>query len=391
MRAFFIAGEASGDKLGSALLAGLREARPDLEVAGIGGPLMAAEGVRSLFPMSDLSVMGLVEVLPRLRHLFQRRDEAVAAAVAFDPDVLITIDSPDFCLRVAKGVRAQRPDIPVIHYVAPSVWAWRPKRAQKMARHVDHVLALLPMEPPLMKAAGVSCDFVGHPIVAEPIPCAEEVETFARKAPLITVLPGSRSGEVARLGPVFGEALRYIMARHPDIEVVLPVVANVREAVETLVADWPVKVQLLDRSAQSPAEAEARKRAAFMASDVALAASGTVALELARAGTPMVIAYKTAPFTAAIMRRLMLTPFVSLPNILRQEPLVPELLQEACTPEAIAEEVLALLDNPDRAERQRAGFASVLDDLGRAGLPPGVRAAQSVLSFLERFSLRQSG
>ena len=391
MRAFLIAGEASGDKLGAALLAGLREERPDLEVAGIGGPLMAAEGVKSLFPMSDLSVMGLLEILPRLRHLFQRRDEAVTAVVAFNPDVLITIDSPDFCLRVTKRLRAQRPDIPVIHYVAPSVWAWRPKRAQKIARHVDHVLALLPMEPPLLKAAGVSCDFVGHPIVAEPIPSAEEVGTFMRDAPLITVLPGSRTGEVARLGPVFGESVRHIAARRPNVEVVLPVVANVRDAVETLVADWPVRVQLLYPSVQSPAEAEVRKRAAFMASDVALAASGTVALELARAGTPMVIAYKTAPLTAAIMRRLMRTPFVSLPNILRQEPLVPELLQEACTPEAIAQEVLALLDNPDRAARQRAGFASVLEDLGQAGPPPGARGAHSVLSFLKRFRLGERG
>ena len=287
MRAFLIAGEPSGDALGAALLNGLRQLDPDLSIAGVGGPLMAAEGLTSLFPMSELSVMGLVEVLPKYRALKRRIAETAEAALAFRPDVLITIDSPDFCLRVARRVREAAPGIRTVHYVAPSVWAWRPGRAERMAEVIDHVLAILPFEPPLMHEAGMSCDFVGHPVVSQRRATPDEAAAFraghdiAPDAPLVLCLPGSRRGEVARLGGRFDEALMRLRDRVPEIRVVLPTVPGVADMVGTMAKRWP--------SAPVVVEDAAEKRAAFAAADLALAASGTVSLELAANAVPMVI------------------------------------------------------------------------------------------------------
>lgn len=381
MKVFVIAGEASGDKLGAALMAGLRKYVPDIAFDGVGGPLMQGHELSSRFPMDELSVMGLTEVLPKLRGLFARRDQMVEAILADPPDALITIDSPDFCLRVVKKVKAARPDIPSIHYVAPSVWAWRPKRAQKMARIVDHVLALLPMEPPLMQAAGVSCDFVGHPIVAEPQPTAEEVAQFRAEHGLtgttLTLLPGSRRGEVTRLAPVFCETLEALKG---DIShVVLPAAQGVVDLVSQ--QPWPIPVTVLDPRNMPPEQAEHRKRVAFAAGDIALAASGTVALELMRAGSPMVIAYRMAPLSAAVIRQMLISAHVSLPNILAGREVVPELLQERCRADLIAESVRDVLAQPNT---QKDTFADLLTQLGQGGADPGERAARSVLSFLDR-------
>ncbi|MCC5972319.1 MAG: lipid-A-disaccharide synthase, partial [Pararhodobacter sp.] len=206
MRVFLIAGEPSGDNLGGALMAGLTTLAPGVRFSGIGGPAMAAQGLTSRFPMSELSVMGLAEIAPKYFHLKRRIRETAAAIASDPPDLVITIDSPDFCLRVLALARAAKPGLRVVHYVAPTVWAWRPGRATKMARVVDHVLALLPFEPPYMKAAGMSCDFVGHPVVAEPVATDAEARAFRAShdlpadAPLLLVLPGSRRGEVERLG-----------------------------------------------------------------------------------------------------------------------------------------------------------------------------------------------
>ncbi|MGR3619641.1 MAG: lipid-A-disaccharide synthase, partial [Roseovarius sp.] len=233
-------------------MAGLRELAGEVEFHGVGGPLMEAQGMRSLFPMERLSVMGIAEVLPKLRELFALKDQAARAVLDWKPDALITIDSPDFCLRVAKQVKAAAPGMRVIHYVAPSVWAWRPKRAAKMARHVDHVLALLPFEPPYMEAAGMSCDFVGHPVVAELQATVADAMAFrhahdiARDAPLLLVLPGSRRSEVSRLAPIFGRAIAPVLAAHPDLRVVLPTVAHVAPILPELLADWPVDPLVLD-------------------------------------------------------------------------------------------------------------------------------------------------
>ena len=381
MKVFLIAGEPSGDRLGGALMAGLRKLAPDVRFEGIGGPAMAAEGLASLFPMSDLSVMGLAEVLPKYVHLRRRLIEATAAVAGAAPDVLVTIDSPDFCLRVVKRLRAAGTAPRCVHYVAPSVWAWRPKRAAKVAALVDQVLALLPFEPPYMEAAGVRCDFVGHPVVAEPQASPAEVVAFraaqgiAPDQPVLLCLPGSRRGEVARLAPVFGATLRRALPE--GARVFVPTVPHVAEAVRAAVADWPGSPQVIEGSG----DGGRAKRAAFAAAEAALAASGTVSLELAAAGTPMVIAYDTSWLTRQIAKRMLLIDTVTLVNLVSATRAVPEFVGDRCRADLIAPALQRVLRG---AADQRAAMALTMDLLGRGGDPPGLRAARAVLDGLGR-------
>ena len=383
MKVFLIAGEPSGDALGGALMAGLRQLRPDVAFDGIGGPLMQAQGLTSRFDMSELSLMGLVEILPKYRALKRRIAETAAAVVDTRPDVLVTIDAPDFGLRVARAVKA-RSDIRCVHYVAPTVWAWRPGRAKKIARVVDQVLALFPFEPPYFEAEGLRCDFVGHPIAAAPQASAKDARDFrARMAPdadpLVLVLPGSRRGEVARLAPVFGEALRTLCRARPDLRVVVPAAASVAAMVADATADWPGNPMVLDPRGMDADRFAAMKRAAFRAADVALAASGTVSLELAAADTPMVIAYDMHWLTRAIMSRMLLTDTVTLVNLVSGTRVVPEFIGARCRPDLIAAGVAEVLDAPDA---QNAAMALTMERLGQGGEPPGLRAARAVLDGL---------
>lgn len=369
-----IAGEPSGDKLGGALMAGLRQLVPDVTFLGVGGDDMSVQGLDSLFPMSDLSVMGLAEVLPRIRLLRARIRETAAALARAAPDVVITIDSPDFCLRVLKLARAAQPALRVVHYVAPSVWAWRPKRAARMAPLVDHVLALLPFEPPLMHAAGMSCDFVGHPVVAEQRATAADVAQFraGHDGALVLALPGSRRGEIARLAPRFGQALA--LALPQTARVVVPTVRAQTDFMRAQVAKWPLHAEVLDDSAT--------KRAAFAAADVALAASGTVSLELAANDTPMVIAYDMAPLTRFLAQRLIKLDTVTLVNLVSDTRAIPEFLGHDCQPERMAAALRQLLDSPDARAAQHAAMSLSMVRLGQGGMPPGLRAAHSVLRFM---------
>ena len=367
-RFFLIAGEPSGDRLGAALMAGLQDLLPGVEFAGVGGPAMQARGMVSLFPMAELSIMGIAEVLPKYLPLKRRIREAAEAVPAFAPDALITIDSPDFCLRVAALVKAANPGLKTVHYVAPSVWAWRPGRAAKMARSVDHVLALLPFEPPYMQAAGMSCDFVGHPVVAEPLATDAEKNLMSGSWPLILTLPGSRRGEVTRLAPVIGAVLDRIKAVHPTARVALPTVPGVEGLVRDLTRDWPIAPEIITDPF--------RKRAAFALANVALAASGTVSLELAANACPMVIAYKLHPVSHWLMRHAALVDTVTLVNLVSDSRVVPEFLGPDCTAEKIAPALLDLLANPGG---QDAAMALTMQRLGTGGPLPGLRAAQSVL------------
>jgi lipid-A-disaccharide synthase len=379
MKLYLIAGEASGDALGAALLAGLKSLRSDVQVQGIGGPLMQAEGLHSLFPMDELSVMGLAEVLPKYAHLKRRIREAGADVLAAAPAALITIDSPDFVLRVARLVRAARPDLRTIHYVAPSVWAWRPGRAAKMAAVIDHVLALLPFEPPYMTEAGMTCDFVGHPVVSAPRASTAQAQVFRASlgggGPLVLALPGSRRAEVARLAPVIGGVLDRLRAVHPQARVVVPTLRPVAAMVEELTADWPIRPRII--------EAPEAKRAAFAAADVAIAASGTVSLELAANGVPMVIAYDMHPVTMWLMQRMARVDTVTLVNLVSGTRVVPEFLGARCTPDLIAPALLGLIGSVPARDAQLAAMRLTMERLGEGGDPPGLRAARSVLAALD--------
>ena len=385
MRVFLVAGEPSGDRLGGALMEGLRELVPDVEFDGVGGPLMQAQGLESRFPMSELSVMGLVEVLPKFFHLKRRIAEVAQAVLETQSDVLITVDSPDFSLRVAKLVKAAS-DIRTVHYVAPSVWAWRPGRADKMAKVIDHVLALLPFEPPYLERAGMECDFVGHPVVNEPKASAQNITQFRTDndlgdAPLILTLPGSRRGEVARLAPVFGASLRLFLQDRPTTRVVVPVVAHLVDAVAEQVRDWPGRPVVVDPRDLPSDQAQTQKQAAFAATDLALAASGTVSLELAAQATPMVIAYSLNWLTTLIARRMVKLDTVTLVNLVSETRAIPECLLDDCQPQNIAAALQQVADAPNT---QQHAMNITMERLGRGGEASGLRAAKAVLQRMKR-------
>lgn len=375
LKLFFVAGEPSGDRLGGALLQGLHDIGADVDPVGVGGPMMAEQGLASIFPYEDLAVMGLAEIVPKYRHLKRRIAQTAQAVTDSGAEALITIDSPDFGLRLAKLARAMNPGLKTIHYVAPSVWAWRPGRAAKMARVIDHVLALLPFEPPYMEAAGMTCDFVGHPVVSEPLATAADAATFRTAhgiadEKLLLVLPGSRMSEVSRLAPIFGQALNGINAR-----LVLPTLPHIRETVARLTARWSPAPILID-AIDAPI-----KRAAFAAADGALAASGTVSLELAANATPMVIAYDMNWLTRFIMKRAIQVDTVTLVNLVSETRTVPEFLAENCKPAAIRAGVDALVQG---GAAQNAAMTLTMERLGRGGEAPGIRAARSVLNAVNR-------
>ncbi|WP_425100678.1 lipid-A-disaccharide synthase [Tropicibacter sp. S64] len=379
MRVFITAGEASGDKLGAALMQGLKDLVPDVTFRGIGGARMAAEGLESLFPMDEISIMGIGEILKEYRHLKARIRQTAEAVIAERPDVLITIDLPEFSLRVNRLVKAGS-DVRIVHYVAPTVWAWRPGRAAKMAAHVDQVLALLPFEPPYMQAAGIACDFVGHPVVTDPQATEAEAEAFRAgqgiDGPMALMLPGSRRSEISRLMPIFSDVARRLHAARPDLRLVVPAAPNVAAAVREAVSGWPGSPLVIAPDGDAGG---AMKRASFKAADVALAASGTVSLELAAAGTPMVIAYDMSWLSRQIIGRMLLVDTVTLVNLVSETRAVPEFIGQKCQPEPIAKAVLEVLDHPGD---QQAAMDLTMQRLGRGGDFPGLRAARAVLDGL---------
>ncbi|MEO1291432.1 MAG: lipid-A-disaccharide synthase [Pseudomonadota bacterium] len=390
-RFFLIAGEPSGDRLGAALMRGLRaESDVECQFEGVGGSAMAAEGLESLFDIRDIAVMGFAEVVPKLATIRRRLRQTTDAVLKSAPDALITIDAPGFGLRVAKATRA-RSDACFVHYVAPSVWAWRPKRAEMMAEHTDHLLALLPFEPPYFEAVGLSCDSVGHPVVEataqiDPGDIGLRAELgVAADAPLIAALPGSRRGEVARLGEVFGAALQQVSQRVPRLQVLVPAAENVVDQVKAMAATWPLPAYIVDPRGLPFAEAERRKFRAMAAADAALAASGTVSLELAAMRTPMVIGYRTSWLTAQMVKRLINIDTATLVNLLVKRKVVPEFFQEACTPEALAEALTrVLVEGSAELRAQLSAADEALQMLGRGGTAPSIRAARSVLEAMEK-------
>jgi lipid-A-disaccharide synthase len=378
LRLFMIAGEESGDRLGGALMAAVKALAPaPVMFRGIGGRAMAEQGLDSLFPLHDISVNGFSAILAQIRLILRRIHEAADAVIASDPDLLVIIDSPDFTHRVARLVRARAPHIPVVDYVSPTVWAWRPGRAAAMRAYVDRVLALFPFEPEAhRRLGGPPCTFVGHPL-AEAVATLRPgpAETARRKAepPLLLILPGSRDGEIARHLDVFGAAASIVSKRLGAVELVLPTVPHLVEHVRAGAARWPVAPRIV----VDPEE----KWAAFRQARAALAASGTVTLELALAQVPTVLAYKVALLEELIVRAMIKTKMAGLANIILDEMVMPELIQRDATPESLSEALAAVTADSPARRRQCDAFAKLdaIMEVGRA--IPSHRAAAAVIEM----------
>jgi lipid-A-disaccharide synthase len=375
---FVVVGETSGDQLGAKLMRALSERVSAPVFLGTAGDAMEAAGMQSLFPLTDIAVMGFVPVLKRLPLLIQRVRSVVAAVVAARPDMLVIIDSPDFTHAVAKRVRQKMPQIPIVDYVCPSVWAWRSGRAKTMRSYIDHVLALLPFEPEaLNRLHGPACTYVGHPLIERlsELRTTDFAENLRRQQ--LLVLPGSRRSEIDRLMPVFGQALALLSQSVASLDIVLPAVSHHRARIANLASQWSVKPRII--------AGEAAKFAAFRSASAALAASGTVTLELALAGVPMVVAYAVSPVEAAIARRMIKVPSIVLPNLILGENAIPQLLQEECNAAAIVRHLAPLLRDSDERRRQQQALSRI-DGLMLlpAGEEPSGRAADVILSATRR-------
>ena len=378
LHVMLVAGEASGDALGAGLMVALQaSAGGTVRFTGIGGPLMEARGLVSLFPMQELSLMGIAEVLPKVRHLARRLRETEDHALASGPDAIVTIDSPGFNFRLAKRLKPQ--GLTMIHYVAPSVWAWRPGRAKKIAPLFDHLLTLLPFEPRLFEEEGLRSTFVGHPVIESGARLGDRGAFRARHnipsgAPVVCVLPGSRGSETSRLLGPFGETVRRLAGEFEGLTAVVPAVPHLEAGIRAAAATWRAPTVIVGA---------VEKYDAMAASDVALAASGTVALELALAKVPAVIAYRMNPITWMIVSRLARTPYVHLVNVLLRRPVVPELLQGACTPARLADAVAAILSDPDHRAAQMEGAAEAIAMLTPLAGSPSQAAAETVLKVID--------
>ena len=377
-----VAGEASGDALALRFLKSLRQrlGGRELVIAGVGGEGLVAEGMVPLFPQADIAVMGFGPVVARLSLLLRRMEDAARGIVTFAPDLLLTVDAPDFSLRVAKKVRARAPSIPIAHWVCPSVWAWRSGRARRMAPHIDRILALLPFEPAaLERLHGPGTIYVGHPLIERLSvlrPDAREAALRADgEAPVMLILPGSRRSEIRHLMPVFGETVALVRAAKPDARFVLPAVPHLREEIVQAATAWAIQPEIV--------VGEVEKLAAFRIARVALAASGTVTLELALAQVPTVAAYRGAGWEAAIARRLIKLPSVILPNLILGRSVVPEFIQDDATAEALGRHVLAALAEGPERQRQLDGFAEVETIMRSAGASPAANAVEAALALVK--------
>ncbi|QWG25968.1 lipid-A-disaccharide synthase [Bradyrhizobium sediminis] len=378
---FLIATEESGDRLGASLMKVLRQRLGGaVRFEGIGGQAMAREGLVSLFPIERLSIMGLAAVVKQLPMILRHIRETAAAVMHASPDVLVIIDSPDFTHRVARRVRAKDPAIPIIDYVSPSVWAWRPGRARAMCAYIDHVLALLPFEPEeYRKLRGPPCSYVGHPLIEQLgslRPGADEQKRRDEAPPVLLVLPGSRRSEIRHHMAVFGKTLGLLQAQNVAFELILPTMPHLLEAVREGVESWPVQPRIV--------LGEQDKRAAFRIARAALAKSGTVTLELALSGVPMITAYRTGTLEAWIMLRLIEVKSVILANLVVGENVVPEFLQEDCSPEKLSCALRDVLEDSPLRRRQLEAFAKLDAIMSTGNQTPSTRAADIVLAALRK-------
>lgn len=376
---FLIAGEASGDLLGARLMSALKkQTKGNVRFAGVGGERMRAEGMDILFSQSELAHFGLFELIRHIPRLLQRMDQTVQAIRQTRPDALITIDAPDFCFRVAKRVKDE--NIPLIHYVAPTVWAWRAGRAKKIAKFLTHLMALLPFEPPYFTREGLPCTFVGHPIVesgAGKGDAAAFLQKYALSAdtPIISLLPGSRLSEINRLMPVFKETVELLSQRFPGLVVVIPTLVSVSDVVRRATMGWQTKTIIVF--------GDCDKYDAFAASRAALACSGTVSVELAMANLPTIIAYKISMLTAILYRGFINFKFATLINIMRDKMIMPEYLQFDCRADKLANAVAELMTSEKAREAQKAELSAIAEWLGRGQFVPSEKAAEIVMAVTQ--------
>jgi lipid-A-disaccharide synthase len=376
---FLVAAEASADGLGARLMRSLKEeTQGRVRFAGIGGPAMAAEGLDSLVPFGELNIMGIIEIVPHVARVLRRVRETIDAVRSTSPDAVVTIDAPAFSFRVQRKLKGG-PSL-LVHYVAPTVWAWRPRRAKMIAAFLDHLLCILPFELPYFEKVGLAASFVGHSVV-EQDGIVPDGDAFRRRhgigeAPHLCVLPGSRKGEVRRLLPVFSETVARLVAERPSLRIVVPTVSSVADEVREAVASWPGNPIIL--------ESIEEKHHAFAASTAALAASGTVNLELSVAGLPFAIAYKVSGLSYLVGRLMVKVPSIVMTNILLKRNVIAEFLQDRCRAELIAAEIGRLLDDPRARREQKEAGAEAARLLGKGGPPPSERAAKILLDLIGR-------
>jgi lipid-A-disaccharide synthase len=374
-----VAAEASGDALGAGLARALRARLPGVRFVGVGGAGMAGEGIESPFDIAQLSIVGVFEGVLAYPRVLRLADETVKLARRERPDIAVLIDSWGFTLRVAHRLRRALPDMPIVKYVGPQIWATRPGRARTLAKAVDHLLTIHSFDAPMFEAAGLATTFVGNPVLARDFSGADpatlrEAIGASPDEPLLLVLPGSRPGEIERIAPAFDEAVDILLTERPDLKVVVPAAETVVDLVKARVAGWRRRVPVV--------EGEPARLSSMKAATVALACSGTVTTELALAGCPMVIAYRLGPMTAIIARMLIRTKWITLFNIAAQEAVAPELIQDDCNGPALAREIGLRLDDPALRERQIAAQNAALDKMGRDVGDPSDRAAEAVLAVL---------
>jgi len=381
-RIMLVAGEPSGDALAAPLMAALkRQLDGEVSFVGVGGEAMIAEGLESLFPMTDLSIMGLAEVLPRIPLIRRRLAETEALARATRPDVLVTVDAPGFNFRLARRLARGWPDgqgIALVHYVAPTVWAWRPGRAREIAVYLDHLLAVLPFEPPYFEVEGLPCTFVGHTAVSAPKgdgAAFRRRHAIAPEAVVLGLLPGSRSGEISRHAPVFAAVAGRLAEKIENLHLVCPTVPHVADRVRAALSGLDAPLTLVSGD---------EKADAFAAMDGALAASGTVTLELSLAAVPCVATYRMNPITVAIIRRFSMASAVSLTNLILERPVIPEFLQEDCSADALTPAVEKILFDAEARAAQIAAAGEVAEALGSGGRPPAERAAGVILDVIHQ-------
>ena len=388
MKIFIIAGEDSGDKLGSAIIDGLREVTDvSPKFVGIGGNGMISRGLESIFPMSELSVMGFVEIASKYKSLKKRLNQTISSILDEKPDILLTIDAPEFCFRVAKKVKLLNKNIAVAHYVAPTVWAWRSNRAKQISNFIDQILALFPFEPRYFHDVGVRCDFVGHPIVSETLADDESVTEFKKAysltdEPVILCLPGSRKSEIDRLMPVFGETLEKFSNALPNARFILPSTPDVYEYSKKFLDCMPKDIIFLTPEKFGVEKYLEFKKASFKLSQLALAASGTVSLELAANNTPMVIGYDMNFLSRKIIGLMLKIDTVNLVNLVTGNRNIPECIGSNFNSEKLFLEMVRVYSNN---LNQIKDFKTTMDLLGINKEPPNVRAANSLLNLYENF------